>query len=156
MDSGSTNVFKQLDERIDKLRSLGVERGLSATEIDDCILMCVDGEKNVKGSKTRKCSAPYSRRRQIFRIASGVCAGFWAFVAGVYFLSLVHEPTDQFLAKALQPMLYPFLKSVRLVGLPVLRRYSNLAGKSTSSTLSPCHIIIRHIWHVHSSDMICH
>ena len=128
MGATSENVLKQLDEKIEKLRALGVERGLSANEIDDCILKCVNLEKNVKSSKKRKCSAGYSRGRHICLVASGVCAGFWVFCAGVYILSMLHEPTDHFLATALQPLLYPLLKSIRLLGLPILRRYNGLAG----------------------------
>ena len=136
MDSASENVLKQLDEKIEKLRALGVERGLSASEIDDCILKCVSPEKNAKSSKKRKCSTRFSRGRHICLVASAVWAGFWVFCAGVYMLAQVHEPTEHFLARALQPLLYPVLKGVRLVGLPILRRYNGLAGKAVTRTRS--------------------
>ena len=134
MDSGSKNVLKQLDERIDKLRSLGVERGLSVSEIDDCILKCVNGEINVKNATKRKGSSR-SRQRQLCYSAFGVCAGFWAVVAGLYVLSEMHAPTANFFTSVMQPFVYPFLRNVRLVGLPVLRRY-DMTGKGQTTRVS--------------------
>ena len=126
MDSG--NVLAQLDERIDKLCLLGAERGLSAAEIDDCIIKSVNEKRNAKRQKRK--GSMRSRRRHFCCVAAGACATFWVVVAAVYGLATVHKPTENIVLKLLQPYVYPFLRNVRLVGLPILRRYeSGVSGK---------------------------
>ena len=120
MDSRS--VLAQLDERIDKLCLLGVERGLSAAEIDDCIIKSVNVEKR-NGKRQKRKSSMRSGRRHFCCVAAGSCAAFWVVVAAVYGLATVHKPTEKLVLKLLQPYVYPFLRNIRLAGLPILRRY---------------------------------
>ncbi|XP_070558843.1 bombesin receptor-activated protein C6orf89 homolog [Ptychodera flava] len=106
------SLYDRLSENVEKLQSLGKSWGMSDSEIDKCIQQALQSDR-------RKPATFMSR----FLYSLRVCVLVLSFLLAFYVFLSFHRPTQQFISKQSQSWQYPILRFIRLMTLPITKKY---------------------------------
>lgn len=109
-------VLAEYVQAITELRLEGERRGLSNTELNQLVAASLAAVK-----------PQHSRGRTVVRV-------IWLLIRGLFLAALIyavvacHSPTQKTLSRHIQGFIYPFMRNLRKLTLPVLRAYPDLTG----------------------------
>jgi hypothetical protein len=117
--ASKSEVLAEYAHEIAELRADGERTGMSSSEVES--LMCAS------------LDAAIPKPSQLGRINS-LLRGIWwllkslLLAAVLYALVACHSPTQKTLSRHIQGFIYPFMRNLRKITLPVLRAYPDLSG----------------------------
>lgn len=113
------DFYDSLSSEVHKLRDLGKTWGLDEHQIDQCVQRALVSEETPTFSRRFRCVC--------FRSAIVVCS--LVVCMSLFFTAVsLHKPTRLFVTKHTQKIAYPLMRGIRLMTLPIARRF-DLRGK---------------------------
>lgn len=127
MSNSKSFLLSQYKKNVDEIRLRAKAMNLTDSEIDQIFKECFDILKN-DGSFATK-----STLGNIFKITAKVFLCIVCIIFVLYVLLNVHQPTSSIVLRNVQGLIYPGLKVLRFLAVPVLKRFPSLTSKCFSS-----------------------
>ena len=134
MDQEAVEYILFLKQNASELRKLGSDWGMTHEEINDCINKVLSQEKNAseiqKNSTKNWARTIWSYILFMVKIPVYTVLIIFSLICLLFVATSIHEPTDNFISKAMQPHGYEIFRLLRLVTLPV-HRIANITSMHT-------------------------
>lgn len=142
-ECGKSEILLNYERRVQELRELAKEWNFSNEEFDEILkdaFNLVEEQKLQENEEQKLCennrrNGHYPNRTISTMFITIVGSFLKCVLCLVLVLSLIycviacHNPTQKFLTRYIQGFIYPFMKHLRIVTIPLINKYPSLTGK---------------------------
>ncbi|XP_002741892.1 bombesin receptor-activated protein C6orf89 homolog [Saccoglossus kowalevskii] len=106
-------LYDKLSENVEKIQNLGKSWGMDNDEIESCIYTALEFD----------CPSKQTTVTSKIMFGLRVFVLIFSFLLAMYVFMSFHKPTQQMVSKQTQSWQYPILRFVRLLTLPLAKKY---------------------------------
>lgn len=121
----SKQILRKYLKDVNILRKRAKVLNLSDTEIDKIFIKCFASLK-IRDNRNQ------SKRQRIFAVIFKTSCVLLFLLLFSYILLNVHQPTSSIVLRNVQGLIYPGLKILRYLSIPLVKKFPKLTGKNVN------------------------